>query len=170
MKNRRPARNITTTWRTGTRSSTRRPASSRIPRSNRQSTTPQRRLPPPHSPLREQSAAARGARFARAAADTLPGMVLQGSQMGDGHRPLHLHRMQRLRCRLPGREQHSGRRPGPGAPGREMHWIRIDRYHAGPDPSHPTTCSFSPCRACSARRPRANWSAPSARRSTATTA
>ena len=34
--------------------------------------------------------------------------------MGHEHRPEHLHRLQRLRRRLPGREQHPDRRQGPG--------------------------------------------------------
>ena len=54
--------------------------------------------------------------------------LLARASSGHGHRPELLHRLQRLHGRLPGREQHPGRRQGAGARGREMHWIRIDRY------------------------------------------
>ena len=37
--------------------------------------------------------------------------------VGDEHRPKHVHRLQRLRRRVPGREQHPDRRQGPGAEG-----------------------------------------------------
>ena len=42
--------------------------------------------------------------------------------------------------------------------GREMHWIRIDRYFAG-DARRPRDRCTSPCPACTARTRRARWSA-----------
>ena len=47
----------------------------------------------------------------------------------------HLHRLQRLRGRLPGGEQHPGRRQDAGPNAREMHWLRIDRYYRVPSRS-----------------------------------
>ena len=87
--------------------------------------------------------------------------------VGDGDRPQHLHRMQRLRGRLPEREQHPDRGQGGGAPG----------PRDALDPDRPlflrrtrTTRSWSISRspASSARTPRARWSARSTRRCTAT--
>ena len=51
--------------------------------------------------------------------------------------------------RLPEREQHPGRRQGPGARGREMHWLRIDRYFTRRRPTSPEW-SFQPvpCMQC----------------------
>ena len=62
-----------------------------------------------------------------------------------------------LQClcdRVPGGEQHSDRRPRTSVRvGREMHWIRIDRYHDG-DPDNPVVhqqpmlcqhCDNAPC-------------------------
>ena len=50
--------------------------------------------------------------------------------------------------------------------GREMHWLRIDRYAAGPADA-PRSSTSSRCRACTARTRRASTSAPSRPRSTA---
>jgi len=41
---------------------------------------------------------------------------VSGVRLGDGHRPQRLHRLQRLRRRLPGREQHPHRRQERGGP------------------------------------------------------
>ena len=49
-----------------------------------------------------------------------------------------LHRLQRVRRRLPGREQHPRRRQGAAcADGREMHWLRIDTLLRAADASAP---------------------------------
>ncbi len=49
---------------------------------------------------------------------------------------LSLHRLQRLPGRLPGGEQHSDRRQGQVSNGREMHWIRMDRYFVARQDNH----------------------------------
>ena len=78
-----------------------------------------------------------------------------------------LHRLRRLRGRLPGREQHPHRRQGPGLRGREMHWIRIDRYFFG-DAENGRGSSHPAGRLrCSARMPPARTSARSTPRRTA---
>ncbi len=46
---------------------------------------------------------------------------------------------------------------------REMHWMEIDRYYEG-DPAHPDRFTISHGSACTARTPRASWSARSRRR------
>ena len=53
----------------------------------------------------------------------------EGYTVGHVDRPQRLHRVQRLRHRLPEREQHPDRRASEQVRnGREMHWIRVDRY------------------------------------------
>ena len=46
--------------------------------------------------------------------DALSGLQVRRLRLGHGDRPQRLHRLQRLRGRLPGGEQHPGRRQGPG--------------------------------------------------------
>ena len=48
-------------------------------------------------------------------ADAVPRLQVRRLQMGHGDRRQRLHRLQRLRRRLPGGEQHPGDRQGPGA-------------------------------------------------------
>ena len=79
--------------------------------------------------------------------------------VGHGDRSLDLHRLQRVHARLPGGEQHPGRRQGTRWPsGREMHWIRVDRYYDG-RPRRPRRSITSRSPACTARTPRARSSA-----------
>ena len=60
-----------------------------------------------------------------------------GPAVGDDDRHVGLHRLQRLRGRLPGREQHPRRRQGARCcNSREMHWLRIDTYFSG-EPRRP---------------------------------
>ena len=84
--------------------------------------------------------------------------LLQGLPVGHGHRPQHLHRLQRLRHGLPGREQHPHRGQGPGAPrprdALDPHGPLLQRRrHEDPE------CRTSPWPASSARRPPASRSA-----------
>ena len=55
----------------------------------------------------------------RAAEDAhaVPGPQVRGLRVGHGHRPQRLHRLQRVRGGLPGREQHPGGRQGAGGQG-----------------------------------------------------
>jgi MoCo/4Fe-4S cofactor protein with predicted Tat translocation signal len=85
--------------------------------------------------------------------------------VGHGDRPERLHRLQRLRRRLPGGEQHPGRRQGAGA-ARPRDALAARRPLLRGDRDNPETSS-SRCRACTARTRRASWSARSARPSTA---
>ena len=87
--------------------------------------------------------------------DRLPGR--HELRLGDGHRPEYLHRLQRLRGGLPGREQHSGRRQGPGLAAARCTGCGRPYYQGG-DVDNPRPI-FSPGSACTARRRRARWSA-----------
>ena len=64
---------------------------------------------------------------------------------------LSSYRLRRLRYRLPGREQHSGRRQGRGGEGATSRWLRIDRYQFGGDraayfqPVPCMHCENAPC-------------------------
>ena len=60
-----------------------------------------------------------------------PGVEVHRLRLGDGDRSQRLHRLQRLRRRLPGGEQHPRRRQGRGRRGREMHWLRVDSLLRG---------------------------------------
>ena len=96
-----------------------------------------------------------------------PELQVRGLQVGHGDRPERLHRLQRLRRRLPGGEQHPGGRQGAGAarPRDALAARRHATTAARPRTRRPTS---SRCRACTARTRRARWSARSARRCTAT--
>ena len=72
-------------------------------------------------------------------------------RLGHEHRSQRLHWLQRLRRRLPGREQHSRRRQEQVIREREMHWLRIDRYYEG-HPADPGQLFSSRSSACIARR------------------
>ena len=60
-----------------------------------------------------------------------------GYSLGHGDRQRRLHRLQRLRRRLPGGEQRRRGRPGGGRRPRIMHWLRIDRYERDRTARHP---------------------------------
>ena len=92
----------------------------------------------------------------------LRAVPLRPATMGHGDRPRRLHRLQRVHDRLPGREQHPDGRQGPGAHGREMHWIRVDRYYEGP-PGAPAHALPAGARACNASTRRAKSCARSRR-------
>ena len=82
------------------------------------------------------------------------GAQVRRLQVGHGGQSVGVHRVQCVRRGLPGGEQYSDRRQGPGARGREMHWLRIDHYYRRPDPTNPTLyhqpvhvqhCELAPC-------------------------
>ena len=56
-----------------------------------------------------------------------PGVEVRRLRLGHGHRPERLHRLQRLRGRLPGGEQHRGGGQRPGAP-RPRHALAARRH------------------------------------------
>ncbi len=66
-----------------------------------------------------------------AADRSVDGDDLRRPGLGHGDRSDEVHRLQRLRGGLPGGEQHADRGQGAGRAGREMHWMRIDRYFRG---------------------------------------
>ena len=96
-------------------------------------------------------------------------LQVRGLRLGHGDRSERLHRLQRLRRRLPGGEQHPGRRQVAGAERpRDALAARRPVLHRRPRESR--HLSPADARASSARRRRARWSAPWRRPSTATKA
>ena len=99
----------------------------------RTSTIWRRRPPPHHSPRRprgvqkEPRGAARRRRESAAGAHALPGVEVRRLRLGHGDRPQLLHRVRRLRHRLPGGKQHRRGRQGPGAP-RPRHALAARRF------------------------------------------
>ena len=80
--------------------------------------------------------------------------LLEGPAVGDGHRPERLHRLQCLHGRLPGREQHSGRRQGAGRarprdaldpPRPLLHRGRRKIRRLSPQPIPCMQCETAPC-------------------------
>ena len=66
-------------------------------------------------------------------------------RLGHGDRPEQLRRLQRLHDRLPVRKQHSrSSAKKQVVRSREMHWIRVDTYFKGDDPSNPEGTNFMP--------------------------
>ena len=89
----------------------------------------------PAAPTREPGALGVFAEAPAALLTLEPACLRSGPPVGNDDRPERLHRLQRVHDGLPEREQHSGRRQGSrSSKGREMHWIRVDRYFSG-DPS-----------------------------------
>ena len=99
--------------------------------------------------------------------DHVPALRLQGARLGHGDRPERLHRLQLLRGRLPGGEQHPGGGQGPGAgAAARCTGCASTATSTATSTSRSSTTSRSP--ACTARTPRARWSARWRPRSTAT--
>ena len=92
--------------------------------------------------------------------------------VGHGDRSEHLHRLQRVRGRLPGGEQLPIVGKEQVINGREMHWIRMDRYFASTDENDRRSGDGvrSRCSASIARTRRAKPSARSTPRCTRRTA
>ena len=88
-----------------------------------------------------------------------------GLRLGHGDRHHALHRLQRLRRRLPGREQRPGRRPG-GDRARPRHALAAHRHLRPRHAASSRDRASSRCPACIARRRPASRSAPSPPRST----
>ena len=119
---------------------------------------------PPHHPHRHRGRApaqdptsAPGGDTA-AQHDPLPQPHLRGARLGYGNRSQRLHRVQLLRRRLPGREQHPGGGQGPGSAAARC----IGSASTAISPATWTTrsCTTSRCPACSARTLPASLSAP----------
>ena len=83
-------------------------------------------------------------------ADPLPRPGVPRAQVGHGHRPLGLRRLRGLRAwPASPRTTSPWSAPSRCAKGREMHWIRIDRYYEG-ERGEPRRWCTSPCSASTA--------------------
>ncbi len=99
-------------------------------------------------------------RSRRPASTLYPQYAIRRLQVGHGDQPEYVHRLQRLRDRLPGREQYPRRRQGSGrSPAATCTGSASTATTRARTRTPPTRSITSPCPACTARTPRASWSA-----------